>query len=735
MADKLHRKVANDNEGAINLRKLSPDQRSKLGYYFREARKLLAKDQDGFHADKPGLKHYLETIPEDYRRELLYYMPGGYSLLHHCIKLNAQGCAFTLIQMAEKLGPSHAPHMPSFIDLGTRKNNTRGFTPLHLLCLEQNTALFNSIISFYSHDPDASSPQSLGPNPYLQNEDGQIPLHIACRSGNLTMVQDLLDYMDQYHLHDRHAINTADRAGITPLHIAMACGYEDIAKMLIAHGADKTARCKEIHPITGKGMTPYEISWYNPEVQHMVHDFTAHVVLPSMIMKAGYKYKEGDNIQRSIWYGFDPEKVDSVMEKLEAGTEHALFVKSVPGNLDPYQNDQLFFRPLRLQRTWHHPPVNFPSHLLTLHTKDRAWVSLLPDGYRVPDSNLSIVCLDKSTDLSQETAALHHSVGTSIAYILRCVATRPERRSHILSVRDEAGNPLSTIEMKISTRRYLDGSTQSVKVPSDEKEPIYLHVMMHRGPHNEPIDKHSPSYKALQSFLKDVSEGLFLEPEQRIDLIGKSARHDTRQSSFKLNPNRDKPAETEPSREQQKRYGEIFSTIGYIPTWHAIEECFYEYRDSKRAASLGFNNGELAYDKLRVENPMGGQPYTHYLHFIDGHYEGPNKAGNPPSVDMRQMGIESWLQATGLNECIYDTLKTEFNYQYTHPKDQPSLDLIRKHEADHPDIKPSEPSARDKPRPDKVIQHERERSSLYARGEKPASFVGNSGGEVVPFKR
>lgn len=158
-----------------------------------------------------------------------------------------------------------------------------------------------------------------------------------------------------------------------------------------------------------------------------------------------------------------------------------------------------------------------------------------------------------------------------------------------------------------------------------------------------------------------------------------------------------------------------------------VGACFDEYCASYRAASVGVNDRKLAYDKVRVDHPYAdGQAYTHYLHFIDGTYQGPNRADQPGSLAYREMGVESWLQASGMNDVIYQILKDHFSHLFGRAQLQNTWDYERA----HPDIKQGTPP-REKIEPEKLVQGAR----LDGLDKVRASFVGSAGGEVVPLHK
>ncbi len=67
----------------------------------------------------------------------------------------------------------------------------------------------------------------------MKNNAGHAPLHVACNSGQISIVQWLLSK-------DADP-NDADKQGDTPLHVAARAGFKGIVSALLAGGAKQAS--------------------------------------------------------------------------------------------------------------------------------------------------------------------------------------------------------------------------------------------------------------------------------------------------------------------------------------------------------------------------------------------------------------------------------------------------------------------------------------------------------------
>lgn len=104
------------------------------------------------------------------------------------------------------------------------------FAPLHCACETGNLDIINLLLE-YNQDPNLICNKRIP-----LTERGTIfwtPLHIACQSGNIETIKALI----QYHVN----VNQPNNRGVTALHIVAQHSMEDILNLLLENNADITA--------------------------------------------------------------------------------------------------------------------------------------------------------------------------------------------------------------------------------------------------------------------------------------------------------------------------------------------------------------------------------------------------------------------------------------------------------------------------------------------------------------
>lgn len=576
------------------------NQARKLNHFFQRIAKVLSDKSLDDDAASQSIQDIWQGLTPELAISLLQHRYKGLTLLHQCVIKQRHLCAFDLLEKRAR------------INLPSLHKSSYGDTPLHFACLEMDSGMVQQMLLLD------------GENVFTLNRHDQSPLHIACYMHEPLIAQILLKHLEETaSIAQRlEIINQPDHHGNTPLHYAMMHGREAVAKHLIAMGARKDL-------VNKAGQTPFQGCYNNIEVRHMAEAFIAHVVLPALVLETG---KNAD-----FFSGYDAYKVRHMVEELTPDVLKALCETGTPYNLKPEDNDAIFFRPLRLVRTWQHPPINFPSDLIKInHT--RSWEPLLPEGFQA-SNGLTIKSLTSYNDLMDDSKALRHCVGTSAMYVQRCCETKPDSRIHILSLQKN-GEHVSTVDVRLSSYRHYPGAQQSIQVPG-ARPAQFLHVIMHRGRDNNVLDKDSPEHQALQDFLTAVREKKFI----------KQGNHPP---EFIFQTDQNKLGETGFSRQKVAQHHVFERFCGYTPTPEALEKCFYEYKLTNRAASIGkHGNDTLKYDSVVLENSSpAGMNYSADSHFIDG--------STSDGVRYRHLNAQDWLKATRLMERIHDVIKQEF---------------------------------------------------------------------------
>lgn len=125
--------------------------------------------------------------------------------------------------------------------------------------------------------------------------------------------------------------------------------------------------------------------------------------------------------------------------------------------------------------------------------------------------------LTNSTELSQEGCDLKHCVG---GYSGACLFMH----SHIVSMRDGQGKPLSTIEFKVVSGKTDSTDSKVISIPGQDK--YYLMVRQHYGERNEtPSDQ---AKEAAEALCKDMRSG-----KVKVDLEGLERKHTEREEIFR----------------------------------------------------------------------------------------------------------------------------------------------------------------------------------------------------------
>ncbi|XP_061163414.1 NF-kappa-B inhibitor alpha-like [Saccostrea echinata] len=95
-------------------------------------------------------------------------------------------------------------------------------TPLHLAVLMKQVEIVRLLLDN-------------GANPEMFDHNGDTALHIACRSGNVTMVKEILKHRESRTVQN---LDVRNYEGYTCLHVAVVGGFTKIVDILLKSGAD-----------------------------------------------------------------------------------------------------------------------------------------------------------------------------------------------------------------------------------------------------------------------------------------------------------------------------------------------------------------------------------------------------------------------------------------------------------------------------------------------------------------
>lgn len=294
-----------------------------------------------------------------------------------------------------------------------------------------------------------------------------------------------------------------------------------------------------------------------------------------------------------------------------------------------------FMRPFRLTRTWDSHLITMPQELLPYRSV-RHWEPLLQKDF-VTSRGYHITCLTDSRQLREEGHALDHCVGKS-TYDISC-CKEDATRSHVLSVRDAHGNPLSTMQVM-----YYPEATQHEYDMPVAGTGYRMLVRQHHGQYNG-----TPPREATQAVEEFFA---MLQDETRTPGYLTTSPAGLGEQVAKREDNAPDP---------------VSRHIGFTPSWEHIEKVFNEYRRPIRRASTSHQNHRLVYDDaISPDDPQG---FTRPQHFIDG-FVLVDREGNGSGdvhmdradlhpregehiVALRELGLKDWLKATGMMRTIH----------------------------------------------------------------------------------
>lgn len=227
---------------------------------------------------------------------------------HYCVINNRMGFLKTLIRHECDL---------------TLKNKD-GHTPLYKACAlgrENMLALFLETMKFDLHETDLKEETVFMAlvrsrnldllNRLTLDEDiinqpnyiGETPLHIACRAGDLRVIQFLIDR--------RAFVNAKNKTGETPLFYAVAVQNRDVISMLMKAGA--VLDCKSTFGDTIYNLIPtYELSSYVNEKSEQYKNYLyysnypLHYAIITENIELVKKYSVIRNIRHKDTFGYTP---------------------------------------------------------------------------------------------------------------------------------------------------------------------------------------------------------------------------------------------------------------------------------------------------------------------------------------------------------------------------------------------------------------------------------------------
>ncbi len=276
---------------------------------------------------------------------------------------------------------------------------------------------------------------------------------------------------------------------------------------------------------------------------------------------------------------------------------------------------------LHIADGWHQPVGAFPKlpYLLpknALFTREaieraREWYPITMHSFTA-SNGLRVRVATNQGELQAIHASLKHCVDE---YGDRCC----KGDSHILSIDDAKGAPLSTVEIKLHRTRIGDLYQRWTPFKNGAG---YIEIAQHEGllRGKEPqLVRGGPRQAALKEWVAALANG-----------------------TLPLNV---KTGETDISRVQSMP--SLVSNAGYIPCWENIERVFEEYKHPKRRGIAAIDEeGRVVYREPAE-------------HLIRGSVT--NRQGQ--EVRLRHVDVKQWLLATGLVD-VFDQVLQESREMY-----------------------------------------------------------------------
>ena len=242
-------------------------------------------------------------------------------------------------------------------------------------------------------------------------------------------------------------------------------------------------------------------------------EFNSYVLLPALLLRCGLE--DDDERLKTI-------ATDKILDAL------------LPIAVNLIADGRNLETMLRFSESWHQPHHNFPSdQLRPLAARNEEWYPLIiAKEVIVPPDQLAagwrIRPLTCTKELIDEGIALSHCIGSS-NYSEKCLSNIKFERSHILSIFDNFGSKVSTVELGDA-----------------------LDVRQHRGKLNHAPPE--PANAALNWFIEQLHEGVI--------------------------PLNDHRGETHTSRERSRvaSIAPVLQTIGFRPNAESIDAALEHYQ-------------------------------------------------------------------------------------------------------------------------------------------------------------
>lgn len=181
-------------------------------------------------SDDPKL---IDTVDIDERTPLHWAASSGsFEIASLLVDKNAKvdepdGSGWTALHISVSAGYEDIVRYLVGAGANVNATNNKGLTPLHYAASKSHIDIGKFLIK-------------QGANINAQDKAKQQPLHRAATTGSIGFISLLLKPQEAPVGTPKTRLNTADRIGNTPLHLAMDSAHAEVAVLLIEAGADRS---------------------------------------------------------------------------------------------------------------------------------------------------------------------------------------------------------------------------------------------------------------------------------------------------------------------------------------------------------------------------------------------------------------------------------------------------------------------------------------------------------------
>ena len=272
-----------------------------------ELKSLLGENSHVLNAADSRGKTLLHVAAESGRREVVQYLiellshersrgnnakdNDGDTPLHLAVRNNHVGVADLLlssgasavVQNSQKIIPLHiALQNQSSTDMLAAfakhhditdqvSRGFRNYTSLHVVAASNNLQSLK-----FLYDAAVAKPSENAARNFLQldsvDRDGLTPIHLAARKGSYDVLDFLISKAIEHGIQPRNVLESLSEKDSTPLHYAIESNSLEIVRILLKYGASPTATCGKQGPPIHLACSQNKLNMVRAMVEHSGHE-------------------------------------------------------------------------------------------------------------------------------------------------------------------------------------------------------------------------------------------------------------------------------------------------------------------------------------------------------------------------------------------------------------------------------------------------------------------------------